>query len=565
MVIYRFYNSFSQDSINNGDVSIVLNPEVAYEFDKRNISYSILESYYSEQELLKHQSLFVELEEYICRSFYDILNGNKLDLKPDDYLIYMYHVKTKFEYIFLRKVIYESFFKQIKPDLIRYYSAEEDIDAWLLKYFSKQAEIDFKHTKVSVINHMKKTKYRWRISLSNIIAAIKNRIVFPLQVACRNSINKKGNVLFLSDSYNLKELIREEQSKRKKIWFYNNRADFIQLSQLLSFRKYKMASSGKRKKISIDSRSVKQKCNDIGVKLGLNDIELIEQALNEIINNDVLGTLSVYEDMKNKKTLLNKFAAVVSPFYVSAPFLPFYLYFYKHNKATRRIILLHGDSPFDSNLWKYSELLFSDEVVCEQTGTDNLLQRTAEGNNLNVFIKRKKILFSQFRNFKIKHGAKKKIIYLPTFFMLNERRLDGAQYPDVFYYKLQKKIIDSFINEKSFVFIWKSLREIKRGGFLDKCIMGLNLPNIKYSFVSLFDELPDSYALITDYPSTGMYQAAVAGIPVFGVYPSWFDMNPDALSFWGKNLMPYNKEREAVSYIKKFIHSKNIKDYCRKF
>lgn len=572
----RFYNAFYIDEYANKDDGIqriVLNPEVAYEFDKRNIRYAKLEDYYSEREFFKNAPLFLEIDTYICHSLYDIFAENDIGLERDEYLIFFYYIKTHVESLFVRFYIYRELFDRLdRVAEVTYYcveDGEDDSDYMALEYFSKLCAFKLERKIVRCWTQPKFHTSTLQIKL-DFISHLFNKIgilivqsIKCLKVFHKWALNCKGDVLFLSDSHSLSELAHIKARQGYRTWFCNREATLIELRG--SYFKKRITGIGTFNKLKVNSQQIDDVANYISYRLGLIDAYWVTRRLRKVIELLIQPSLGKYFFLKDNPRLVNRFKEIISDGYYINYHNSFFLYFYKFKRGTTRTFVRHGDDPWRANGVKYLELLFANNYICEKTGSELLLREIAKTWKWQVEFDTQGLLFNAYRKLKVKRKKKlpPRIIYLPTFFSGNKfRRLDGVQYPATWYYTLQKKIIDSFIHEKSFIFVWKGFSQM--GGYaavLDRYISDISAINVRFSFKILAEEIKNAYVLITDFPGTGMYEAAFAGCPVFGVYPDWFPINKYALEFWGKCLKSYSHEDEVVQYFKEFIYSKDIQTY----
>ena len=151
---------------------------------------------------------------------------------------------------------------------------------------------------------------------------------------------------------------------------------------------------------------------------------------------------------------------------------------------------------------------------------------------------------------------KVRIIYLPT--MFNEGvRMESNVYPDAWYYKFQKELIEFFSNKKEFIFVWKVIpaSDVIYNPIPD-FIKDNNFSNIEVAANPFREHLLSADRVICDYPSTGFYESLIAGIPTISLYYENFKIRNTAIKYFGEKLKPFSTTEEAIEIIKKFLNSK---------
>jgi hypothetical protein len=465
---------------------------------------------------------------------------------------------------------YKKYLDAVRPEEIYYLSnhrqvdADKDLDYLVLKCFCESLKLPLVVHFLSEQDITKRFPFRLnkiKLNVREYINGLGGKVVHDIVLRLKNVMNKGQNILYLSTGYNLKSLMREQQKLGAKIWIYNIRRRIICLPLLGGNIKHKITTN---KKLAINSNSLDKLSHEIGVVLGIKD-GIIWGVLNRALDNYIIPSLEIYRFFAENPNILSLFDEVVSQTYILVGLNAVFLYLYKQNPVTKRTLLCHGeDGAFSEQFQFYHDFLFSNRYICEDTGTMKMLNKYLKTKDVDVEFIYKKLLFEPFRKLKRNKARKRKIIYLPTFFWVNQRYLNGANYEDVYYYKLQKAIIDCLSQHPEYEFVWKQKWWVNdQDPVMHKYIKDRRIPNVKYSFKPLFDELKDCYALITDYPSTGMYEAAAAGVPVFGIYPKWFQMHDETIEYWGKNLEAFSNIEEALELINRFLSS-DISKYAFK-
>jgi hypothetical protein len=157
---------------------------------------------------------------------------------------------------------------------------------------------------------------------------------------------------------------------------------------------------------------------------------------------------------------------------------------------------------------------------------------------------------------KSKGIKKNRIIYLPTMLRGNFGRFDCAHYPDTWYYKFQKAIIEYFSTRQEYMFVWKGIpaSDVAYNPIPD-FIKDNHFSNIEIATNSFTQHLISADRVICDYPSTGFYEAVVAGVPTISLYHKAMKVRQSAVAYFGNLLKLFSDTSEAIKHIDEFLGS----------
>lgn len=246
----------------------------------------------------------------------------------------------------------------------------------------------------------------------------------------------------------------------------------------------------------------------------------------------------------------------------------------RQSKKTKSVCFTHGSAVYVSDMWNITEIDHHDFYF---TPYEELSQYYKDRSCLCG--EKKKLIFSCFGSYLFSHHvkikqkrekmallkynkARPKIIYLPTFLTWDLGRIDEAMYSATWYYKFQKALIEHFSTKKEFDFIWKGLPTSENlYNPIPDFIEENKFNNIKIATDSFANHLITADRVIADFPSTGFYEAVIAGVPTMSLYHRNFKVRTSALEFFGQLVQPFSNISEALEKIDKFLES-DLKLYC---
>jgi len=592
---------YSHDvGFDDGSLVVALNPEVCYCLDKAGVKYSIIEDYYNEADLLANEEEYYESQrEWIAR-----LDGflqdsvdelRELSLKLG--ALYYPYFKTFFlDPLCLRCITLRRLFMGVKPSRIIYISrhweefplafewqpsrrsyysqvipilcSNEGVpltkvlldrrDTTILEttsvhiggnpairlartLYERSATLRRMHFSYRYFSKRPSPKVENRESLNIfILKTVHIGIDFVIE-----SVKRGHSVYQLSDDSILKYStlgakrclhLRAEQTGRstdsdnKDIW--ENTASRLEAHDLV--------------------RWVNEKCQ-------LDVSEIVLPKLRYVISSVFPETLSYFKRFVQFYSEAG-IDFVITPHLVSP--VEFAAIAAANLNDVNTVCLSHGDSVLQH---KYSWLLDLENYKI-QISSNRLAKEYCESlcetNNLSTElyisphrlsnVKRMRRLRATCES-RIRKG---RIIYLPTLFKGDSRRLERGHYPDTWYYEFQKSLISHFATMKEHVFIWKGLiRAAYPYNPIPDFIMDNNFSNIEIATNPFIEHLLSADRVICDFPGTGFYEAVVAGVPTMSLYHETFAVRKSDLEHFGGLLRLYSDIPGAIRHINDFMNS----------
>ena len=225
------------------------------------------------------------------------------------------------------------------------------------------------------------------------------------------------------------------------------------------------------------------------------------------------------------------------------------------------VCLSHGDSVLQN---KYAWLLDLEDFkiqICSNILAKEYCESLCKASNLSTELHVSPHRLSNVkrigrlratRESRIRKG---RIIYLPTMFMGDSRRLERGHYPDTWYYEFQKSLIRHFATMPEYTFVWKGFPADRLYNPIPHFIMDSDFGNIEIATNLFVEHLLSADRVICDFPCTGFYEAVVAGVPTMSLYHETFEVRKSDLEHFRSLLRLYSDIPGAIRHINDFINS----------
>jgi len=228
----------------------------------------------------------------------------------------------------------------------------------------------------------------------------------------------------------------------------------------------------------------------------------------------------------------------------------------------RTVRISHGDDAHSVKFWRILELSNSNILISSNTEAKEYFNSLRQASNLPTTLYSSPHRLSAMKRISLwresnKSNIKKnRIVYLPTLMMWDTRRMDGASYPDTWYYQFQKSLAEYFSTKSGYIFVWKGLPPSEAiYNPIPDFIRNNNYNNIEVATNSFSQHLPSADRVICDYPSTGFYESIVAGVPTMCLYHSALIVRKSAIDYFGNLMKPFSDAVEATKYVDEFLNS----------
>ncbi|MDP3791534.1 MAG: hypothetical protein Q8R38_05790 [Candidatus Omnitrophota bacterium] len=223
-----------------------------------------------------------------------------------------------------------------------------------------------------------------------------------------------------------------------------------------------------------------------------------------------------------------------------------------HNK---RVVFQHGIT-YDTKVAGVTELdlvdhYFAMDSISERYFKDCIRPGFPAKCNISRSSHYLGAIKSRYKNRRCQNNV---IMYVPTKVFTGVNVYNVNFYTLPWYYEMQKSIIDYFaaIEDRHFIYKYASGQSWQHRSLLSY-IKDKKYSNISVKTRPLAKCLHGPERIIFDYPSTGLFEAAVSGIPVMSLWHKTFKIDESIESFFGSSLKIFNTIPEAISVIANFI------------
>jgi len=231
------------------------------------------------------------------------------------------------------------------------------------------------------------------------------------------------------------------------------------------------------------------------------------------------------------------------------------------NGATKTIHLQHGETIYPMS--PIGEFDRYDYYFSSEQGIDNYLKRVAgDGYLKGCQVHQASFRYTEYKDVRLlrknkpMNPKKKTVVFVPKICTWDKRYFNFPYYSPTWHYKLQKAIVELFAQRHDYEFIFKAapqsdhIRNPMGSYILDKAF-----PNIRVSSSNLIDHLKRADRVIIDYPSTPMYEAAAAEVPMLVLRPQAYKSRDDeVLNLFSVTLQPFTDIDDAIVSISNFLN-----------
>jgi hypothetical protein len=222
----------------------------------------------------------------------------------------------------------------------------------------------------------------------------------------------------------------------------------------------------------------------------------------------------------------------------------------------------HGEGVFNSQFLNAFELIHYDYFIASnneakeyfalQCRKDNIPTKLYGSDDRLLHIKK----IYNLRQTGKDNIKRNRIIYLPNIFFIDQYRLDGAYYPATWYYEFWKSLLQYLASRTEYTFVWKCFPQYEAMyNPIPDYIRDSHFSNIEIATNPFTEHLLTADKVICDFPSTGFYEAIIAGVPSMSLYYRNLKVRESALNYFGRLLQPFSDVPEAIKHIEEFLNS----------
>jgi len=568
-------------------IIVALTPEVCYHLDNRGIDYSIIEDHYNEHELFEDRHAFLQNQDDWFRDFDVFLKNNIATLNTYDLnlaSIYSLYIKNIMDTIIFKSHILNTLFNKFNPSSVVFVAFQpnekvlkeklgyhdESAYAHLIPIICEKYSIDlFEHFGYSAQNIKNVAG-----SIGDKISKIRKYIPSICEMfSCVLRPKKQKNVLNilqLNIAYNGFSIIKDAFVK-------GHNAYLLIDNKIFKFHRFGFRIFN----IQHNNDHIENTFHDWNQTAQLLETHELIKWINEKclldVSNIVLPNLKYFvlnicpDLLKYYETFLLFYEAesidvVLSPYQQRTIELAAIAAANKC-KYTKTICVEHGDDVFTEIFWRKKQLINFDILIVSNEENKQYLELMCEKYNFETKIysisERMKtiIKLGESRQARKSGDNNNEIIYLPTFFTWDPLRIDtNIHISPTRYYKFQKSILEYFSEIDDCTFIWKGLFASEPlYNPIQKLIKDMDVRNVKVEKKPFQRYLPHANKVICDYPSTGMYESIIAGVPTICLCSDKLNVRKTGIELFENVIKFYHNVDEAIVYIDEFVSTDSEK------
>lgn len=152
-------------------------------------------------------------------------------------------------------------------------------------------------------------------------------------------------------------------------------------------------------------------------------------------------------------------------------------------------------------------------------------------------------------------GDRRRLVYVPTVYTWDDASwIEGVVWSSG-YYAWQCALLDLLTARDDYEIIWKALPGSSMlTDPIPELIRRSGVSHVRYETGRLDACYAGADRVLLDYPSTPLYEAAAAGLPVFSLYHRPSSMiRPSACAAFGRALQPYNNIADGLLAVSRFL------------
>ena len=571
-------------------VIVALTPEVCYHLDKNGIDYNTIDDFYDEGDFFEDRYAFLQDQnnwfggfDTFLKENVDALNLHNLNLASlysthiksnvvDPLIFKSYTLKSLFNKLNTSCVIFVTLplNEKILPDNLSY--TDKSIYAHLIPLVCKKYSIAFNEHFWPSSKIIKKIPLRRINTMFSIWRYIPESFKMVGSIFSKKTQKKTLNIIQLNFAYNGFDIIKNSFIKGYNTYLLAG-------NKVLKFHRFGFKtfnikhSDGNAENKFYDWNQTAQLLetneliNWINEKCSLDVSDIVLPNLKHFVSaicpnllQNYITSLHFYES-----ELIN---VVVSPYMQSTIELAAVE---AANKCehTKTICVEHGDAIFPDLFWRMKELTNFDILIVSDKENKEYMEYICNqyqiGTKVYIISERLspiiKIRESRKNRKFISLSKKNEIIYLPTFLMRDPPRIDAHMHiSPTKYYKFQKSLLEYFSEKDDYTFIWKGLFQSESlYNPITDLIKDKDINNVRAETEPFKKYLPYANKVVCDYPSTGMYESVIAGVPTMCLCSDKLSVRKSGIELFGNVIKFYHSIDEAIDYIDEFLSADSEK------
>ena len=570
-------------------IVIALRPEVAHRLDKQKIPYKLMEDYYDEEKLrVWGRKVLPEFQNF-CQQMDQILQpllGSDFFKTVSLTKIFYSRLRYLIQDVMIRAWILESFIQKVQPSEIHFVPRALPKEEHSSMFeFQDQTRDSFRlllekiETKVITRDCARPSSF-WRKasgdvclparqetilkaprlprSLQSLVMTVKqigknvrNCHIYEKQERF-HGVKQASNALFLdAGTFEIDFVIRKAVKELDSVFLYSEGAIW-QLDSLLEKKVWSAPAAATADSkfheafMALSSNHELWTCFEAPSKMNWREILLpyFEHWLTDFLP-DAMQQAESLREFYDAFSIDHLIARAGANNHHMAPFIAASA----ADSNPRKVCFQHGMGPY-MNDYLYELDLF-DRYFASDELCSNYFQGE-RGSRAQVF--QSPHYLQKVSRLGGDRKTKNKVIFLPRHLSNGFRHFQAMGYPFVWYYKLQKALVDLFAKRDDCQFVYKySKGQPWIEQTLLRDIQAMNLSHLKAESDHFWSYIPEAGRVIQDYPSSPTYESAAAGVPVLSLFFKGEPLVTEAMKVFGKSLQPFSKISEAVTAVDNFL------------
>ncbi len=595
-VVYLLEDIDSQHlgQIDLNSLIVSLKPKVSLFLEQNGIPYSLLENYYQEKKIRADEEEYFHEQIGWFKSFDDFIKHHIEECKRLDInLASMHYNRLKYlvDSVVLRVRIITEFIKKISPSSIVYFRREASSDGepsiyniWrqdrttyfeILSLLQKQSFPKLSLKKINLVQAaVNKSKNTSLSGSANLKSMVKHWINFFKYQKIKKILSPQKtysgtSFLFLdAGTPTIDMILKQVISKGAHVYLKNREVIY----RLDSFSEKTETNDDNGK----DSQTlkIKQTFEKMEQKIG----DPLSNWINEKCSLDVRSLLFPYlrtfitQECPKVLSEIKKFMSFYRTHHINyvvarasagenypAPLLA------AKAAGITRVCFQHGVDFTDRWDWVMDELGFFDiNFAMESSSCDYFKSQTkiVPDNTCEVLESSHGLreIKKKYRegNLKTLKSSKKtpRVFYVPIKLPHGLIKLNSVVCPMTWYFEHQKELLKSFAQKQDFNFVYKHgpYQQWAKESVLPWLKMQ-NFKNVSIESKVFSRYLDKADRVILDGPTTVLFEAAAAGIPVLNLYHEAMEPADPMAQVFGKCLERFKTSEEALQKIERFLNA----------
>jgi hypothetical protein len=230
---------------------------------------------------------------------------------------------------------------------------------------------------------------------------------------------------------------------------------------------------------------------------------------------------------------------------------------------TQSVVIEHGDGVFDADEFDFSLLLCFDHVFSGDRELAEYYERRRAASayplaRVHIGSYRRQRVARENRGRPGKPpapigGSRPLLVYVVSAPGGDHRYLNSAWYSDAWYFRLQARIVDALARQGEYDVVVKTFPAHHVAGPLADYVADIGAAHMISSSVPFRRWLPFADRVVLDFPSTALYECALAGTTYLALVQDHLKVRSEAVASFGSSLQVFRSIEDAVGRVESFL------------